>query len=464
MSNISTASMDALKFIVGDQGYRDHLALELLDPGFHKDNLQADLALLPQTTEHVAEILKYCYENDIAIVPQGGRSGLAGGCTSRSGQVIVMTDKLDRIVEIDPHERIAIVEAGVTLQALQDALEKYDLSVGIDLGARGTATIGGMVATNAGGMEAFRYGSMRQRIVGLTAVLPDGKILKDMPRVAKCNEGYDIKQLFCGAEGTLGIITSVILQLESSSSYATTMLAACPNAKAAVKIFRHLQNTCELELLRGEIMWREYAHKVADKISLKQVLNFCDSPFYVLYEVSPRITNIELDEMLAESLMPLMESGDVFDLIVASSERERDEIWRIREDSFVIDHGLDTSLWYDVSVPLSQLDNYAEQLQQQLILLDTDINAYIMGHLGDGNLHMTIGADKPLRAEIQNAISAAVEAGLKSIGGSFSAEHGIGTDKRKSLQAYGDPEKLKLMKLIKKAFDPKGLMNPGKII
>ncbi len=455
---------EQINHILENISLRNQSALKLTDPGFHKDNLNADLALLPDTTQQVSQVLNYCYENDIAVVPQGGRTGLAGGCVSQSGQVIVMTDKLDKIIEIDVDERIAIVEAGVTLQSLQEAVEEYGLSVGIDLGARGSATIGGMIATNAGGMEAFRYGSMRQRILGLTVVLADGKILEDMPRIAKCNEGYDIKQLFCGAEGTLGIITSAVLKLESADRNSTTMLAACPNANSGIKVFRHLQDVNELELLRGEIMWHDYAHKVAEEISLKNVLEFCDSPFYVIYETSSRVSTIDIEELLGETLMPLMESGDILDLIVASNEREHDEIWRIREESFVIDRGLLTSLWFDVTIPLSKLDDYAQKLMQQLSQMNPNIQVYLMGHLGDGNLHMTIGADKPLNLEVQHSISKAVEANIKTMGGSFSAEHGIGIDKRKSLKAYGDPQKIELMKLIKKTFDPKGLMNPGKIL
>ncbi len=455
---------DQIKHIIKDISFRDQNSLKLIDPGFHDENLKAEFALLPDTTEQISEILKYCYENNIAVVPQGGRTGLAGSCVSQFNQVIVMTDKLDRIIEIDVDERIAIVEAGVTLQSLQEAAEEHGLSVGIDLGARGTATIGGMIATNAGGMEAFRYGTMRHRILGLTVVLPDGGILKDMSRVAKCNEGYDLKQLFCGAEGTLGIITSAVLRLESTDTDATTMLAACPSVTAAIKIFHHLQNINELELLHGEIMWRDYALKVAAENSLKRVLEFCDAPFYVIYEVSPHTNSNNIEELLGSILIPQIKSGEIIDLIVASNERERDEIWKIREDSFVLDRALKEALWFDVSVPLSQLEVYTNTVTNQLHQLDPEIQLYLMGHLGDGNLHATIGHGKELDSATRKKISVIVEADLKKIGGSFSAEHGIGCAKRESLKSYTDIEKQKLMALIKKAIDPKGLMNPDKIL
>ena len=210
---LSEKNIRTLTQIVGKGAIKDSTALDLIDPGFHENNLKSKLALLPETTEQVSEILRFCYANDISIVPHGGRTGLAGGATSHSEQIILMTDKLNKVIDVDVTERIAIVEAGVTLQELDNQLKEHLLSVGVDIGARGTATIGGMITTNAGGMEAFRNGSMRHRILGLTVVLPDGTIFTDMSRVTKCNEGYDLKQLFCGAEGTLGIVTSAVLQL-----------------------------------------------------------------------------------------------------------------------------------------------------------------------------------------------------------------------------------------------------------
>ena len=225
-----------------------------------------------------------------------------------------------------------------------------------------------------------------------------------------------------------------------------------------------MEDINELELLRGEIMWKDYAQCVAIEVGLKRVLTFCDAPFYVIYELSPRIKGIDIEEALSCALESSMENGELIDLIVASNERERDEIWQIREDSFTIDRSLNYSLWFDVSVPLSQLDSYASDVIEKLHNLDEEIQVYLMGHLGDGNLHATIGHSKELDDETKKCISVIIESKLKDIGGSFSAEHGIGTEKRESLYAYVDSEKLKLMSLIKNAIDPKNLMNPGKIL
>jgi len=463
MSGFDDALRDALAEIVGEAGVRGAADLAGRDPGFHAGNFGGALAVLPRTTAEVAAVVSICRRRGIGIVPQGGRTGLAGGAISGPGQVILMTDGLNRIVEIDPVERIAVVEAGVTLQALDEAAAAEGLGAGIDLAARGTATIGGMIATNAGGMEAFRNGSMRNRLLGLEVVLPDGEVLDDMTRVPKCNEGYDLKQLFCGSEGTLGIITRAVLRLAPAESPASTLLAACRDAAAALDLFRRLQAAPDLDLRLGEIMWRSYARRVAEAAGHAHVLAFADAPVYAIFEVAAR-SGGEIADHLAESIGEPVAAGKVADLVMASSERERDAIWRIREDSFVIDQSLPNALWYDVSVPLTQLDAYADGVAARLAELDPNLEFYLFGHLGDGNLHATVGNGRPAAADVAKAVTGAVFAGLKAAGGSISAEHGIGTEKRAALAAHAGPQKLRLMSAIKRALDPDGVMNPGKVL
>ena len=213
----------------GEGAVRQGDAVRTLDPGFHRDNLAADLAVFPASTEEVAAVVALCRAENVAIVPQGGRTGIAGGAASALEAIIVSTARMRRIVDLDPLAHTAVVEAGVTLAALQQAAAVHGLSPGIDLGARDTATIGGMVSTNAGGSEAFRYGTMRQRVLGLEAVLPDGTVLRDLTCVPKANEGYDVKQLLIGAEGTLGIITKAVLRLVAAPP---ARLAPSPPAPA----------------------------------------------------------------------------------------------------------------------------------------------------------------------------------------------------------------------------------------
>jgi len=377
---------------------------------------------------------------------------------------MLMTDRMNRIIEIDPVGMLAVVEAGLTLQALQEAAAARGLSAGIDLAARGTATIGGMVATNAGGMEAFRRGTMRRRLLGLEVVLADGTVLDDMARVPKCNEGYDLKQLFCGSEGTLGVITRVVLELAPADGVPTTLFAACAGAAAALDVFRCLQRAPGLDLLAGEVMWRPYAQRVAEATGLTHALGFAEAPLYAIIEIAGRSAERDMAEMLMAEIGAHIETGAIVDAVVAASERERDSIWRIREDSFVIDRTLPHALWYDVSVPLAGLDAYEARLRGALATLDASLQFYLFGHLGDGNLHVTIGNGAKLPRDAAKAVDLAVYHGLKAAGGSISAEHGIGTEKRESLALHTSPAKLRLMAAIKNALDPAGIMNPGKVL
>ena len=448
--------------IVGAANLQASDALAASDPGFDPGNISGDLAVFPETIDHVAQIVALCAQHGIAIVPQGGRTGLSGAASAGSDSIVLGLKRMTEIEAIDPLAATARVECGATLQSVEEAANQHGLSVGIDLGARGSATIGGMISTNAGGMEAFRNGSMRNRVLGLEAVLASGAVLNDMTEVPKCNEGYDIKHLLCGAEGTLGIVTRAVLRLTPQTHSSATLLVACASAADALTIKQACQSLPALDLLQCEIMWRAYAQTVAAHIGLTSVLSFCDAPAYLLLELASRDGDIET---AIESLFSTPSiAAAMQDAIVAKNERERGEIWRIREESFVIDQTISHCSWYDISVPLDRIDETVAQIETRLHALDPQIGIWVMGHLGDGNLHYTIGTGKPLSDERKAEIADAVYSGLKQIGGAFSAEHGIGTEKRASLASQSDPEKLRLMREIKRVFDPQGIMNPGKVL
>ena len=456
------AQRSEFESIVGSRNVLDAAAMAGLDPGFDSDNLSADLLVMPASCGQLAEVVAVCNRDGIQIVPHGGRTGLSGGGSSRAGQVIIALTRMSKIEQLDPMATIAVVEAGATLQSVEAAAREHGLSVGIDLGARGTATIGGMISTNAGGMEAFRNGSMRNRVIGLEAVLADGRVLSDMAKVAKCNEGYDIKQLFCGAEGTLGIITRAVLKLEPAKPDPTTFLIACEDAASAIKLMRAAQGAEHLDLIHAEIMWRDAAHLVARCSGLSHVFAFCDAPVYAIFELICRAPQIGAEEALFEAIEPVAES--LLDAVVAKNDRERKDIWRVREDSFVIDAELPGGMWVDVSVPLGELDAYVAGVVRDLAAIDPALRAYAIGHLADGNLHYTITKGEPLGGELSAAITSALYEPLKPMGGSFSAEHGIGTEKKNYLAKYASPEKLHLMRSIKQMLDPNGIMNPGKVL
>ena len=454
MNTVSRALHADLVSVIGDGNVHDAGLLGGRDPGFHPDNLSADLAVYPGNTAEVAAVVGLCARHDIPIVPQGGLTGLSGGAASNPENLIVGLRRMNRIEALDAAAATVIVEAGATLQSVEEVANRHGLSVGIDIGARGSATIGGMIATNAGGMEAFRNGSMRARLLGLEVVTATGAILNDMTEVPKCNEGYDLKHLFCGAEGTLGIITRAVLSLKPMTASNTTLMIAVDDAKAALAITRSAMMLPGLEVLQAEIMWRNYAHTVAAEIGLSQVFDFADAPAYLLLELNG-------DE---NALEPLFVHEAIRDAIMARNERERAAFWRIREESFIVDRVVPNCRWYDISVPLGRIDETVRGIEARLKALDPDMGIWVMGHLADGNLHYTIGNGQPVAEAHQAVIADAVYGGLKANGSAFSAEHGIGTEKRGSLAKHTDPEKLRLMHAIKQALDPQGIMNPGKVL
>ena len=434
-----------------------------LDPGFHPDNLKAGLLALPNSTAQISALLKICNELEIGIVTQGGLTGLSGAAATTSDNLILKTSRLNKIIEIDHVGGTATIESGVTLENLEQQANQFGLSCGIDLAARGSATLGGMVATNAGGIEAFRNGVMRNRVLGLEVVLADGRILSDLKRVSKANEGYDIKQLFIGAEGTLGVISKIVLSLAPKQPKSDTALISCNDALQATSLFRELHNHQEIQLLSAEVMWPEYARLVAESTHSQSVLAFeeSNSALFVLIETAQSLQ----DEIspVEEFLMLAIEREKINNVVMAKNDKERAAMWKIREDSFVVDKHYPHGFWFDMSVPLHHMPEYSESLFADINAISDSIKVFLFAHLGDGNFHATISSGHPI-PELEPEINQAVYQSLNHYGGSFSAEHGIGIDKHASLQKYRGKESLEIMKSIKQLLDPKAIMNPGKVI
>ena len=459
---INDALLADLRRIVGAAGVKDPETVAGLDPGLDTRNLAAGVIVLPASTAEVAEVVAYCSRHSIAIVPHGGRTGISGGAVSQPGQIVLQTTRMNRILSVDPLAGTAVVEAGAILETVETEVARHGLSVGLDLGARGTVTIGGMVSTNAGGLEAFRYGVMRHRVLGLEAVLPNGRVLDDLKLVTKANEGYDVKQLFIGAEGTLGIVTKVALDLVPRDGGHATALVSCGGAGDAVKAFRRLRNRADGELLAAEIMWPGYARTTAGRLGEAEVLAFEPDPdaVFVLFEVTDSEGG---GSFLERALGACFEAGEARNAVIAKNRRERDTIWSIREESFLCDREYPHGYWFDVSVPLGQLAGYADRLFARIGEIRPDLKLFMFGHLGDGNLHLTVTSGREM-PELAEPISEAVYADLAALGGSFSAEHGIGIDKLEELDRYASAEKLAMMRTIKAAVDPQGIMNPGKVL
>lgn len=428
-----------------------------LDAGMDERNLGAGVAVRPETVAQVSAILSTCNTHAIPVVTHGGRTGLAGATISAPGDLILLTDRLEGGIEIDPVEQVAVVSASVTQHEVQEAAAAHGLSMGIDTASRGSATVGGMISTNAGGMEAFRYGMMRQRLLGIEAVLADGTVVDDMTRVPKANEGIDLKHLLCGAEGTLGVVTKAVLKLEAADPESSTTLLAVPGAAAALKIMRAVQATGALLLC--EMMWHSYAAASASQTDHAHVLAFCpDAPAYLIVEAA-----LDQDRLL-EILEPFFETGDILDAVQAKSKRESHEIWRIREDSQAASREVLNPLWFDISIPLSRLDAYVTGLQSDLAKIGDDITCHLIAHLGDGNIHANIGRETAWSRDERATVNLAVERGVKAMGGAISAEHGIGVYKLDMLRRNAPAGNLVAMRAIKAALDPNGILNPGKVM
>ncbi|HEV7437468.1 MAG TPA: FAD-binding oxidoreductase, partial [Pseudorhizobium sp.] len=429
-------------------------------PGEHPRNLEAGVLAQPRSTEAARHLIRWCAENDVSIVPQGGLTGLVGGNVSSPGQVILSTARLNRILSIEPGEMTATVEAGVTLETLQKAAAEHDLTTGIDLGSRGTATVGGMVSTNAGGILAFRNGVMRHQVLGLEAVLPSGDIFADLTRVVKVSAGPDLKQLFIGGEGAFGFVTKVVLKLEPQRPYRATAMLGVADARAALSVIRRLRTLPGVTLEAAEMMWPLY---IRDHAKLKGLdLSWLEEDAAaLLIEISTGSVEgaiAALEEQLSDMWEPLALKGG----IVAKTLEQARRLWDIREDSGFYYAEIPEAASFDVSVPPTYLDSYVAQLDRRLRALDPTYAAYVYGHVADGNLHLTLIKRGPLPEGELRAVENAVYANVGEAGGSFSAEHGVGLEKRHGYETFTSPEKRALARALKQALDPKGMFNPGK--
>ena len=433
-----------------------------LDPVIDPANTQGALAAAPRNVDEIAAIFALCNETRTPIIPHGGRTSLAGAVAASGDEVMLLGSNMPRVLEIDPVSQTALISAHCTLADAEMAARAHGLTTGIDLAARDTATLGGMVSTNAGGMEAHRNGTMRERVLGLEAVLPDGTILSDLAQVRKCNEGYDVKQLLIGAEGTLGVITAITLQLLPEPPTPSTFLLALPDAAAALAVLQTLHRAANIEVLRAEAMWNAFATKNAKLQTTNPLKTLPDAPLYVIYEVHVSVGSA--DEVVFATIERHFENQNIIDAIAAQSVQQANDIWMLREDTMSMGNVYPHSEWFDISVPLAHLDSFVKRVETRIAALDAGLMIHVLGHLGDGNLHYSIAHTNPIPDTLKARIKPAVIDGLKDIGGSFSAEHGIGTEKREALQKYGDAGKLRLNKMIKQMIDPNTICNPGKVL
>ncbi len=425
----------------------------------------------PGDTAEVAAVMRLAHETGTAVVPIAGNTGLVGG-THAPGALMLSVERLNRVREIRPDARIAIVEAGVILSKLHDAVEAHGLAFPLFFGARGSAMIGGNLATNAGGSNVLRYGNTRALCLGLEVVLPDGEVMDLMSELHKDNSGYDLKDLFIGAEGTLGVITAAVLKLvPRPRAYATAMVAARSLPDALVLLNR-LQAATGGMVEGFEFMPRTYLARLKEVLpELAPPLGY-DHDVTILVElgaVAPRDVDpaedgsVPVVRLLEDTLATLIEEGLALDAAIAQSQGQRLEMWKIRESAAEITLGRLPIIDTDVCVPLDKVPAFMDHALERLKGLDPKADTITVSHLGDGNLHFSVWPSSQ-DPDAHDQIREMVEDVTLELGGSFSAEHGIGLSKLTSMQRRKDPVALAVMRRIKHALDPKGIMNPGKVI
>ncbi|CAM5768453.1 FAD-linked oxidase [Labrys miyagiensis] len=456
--------LDAFAAIVGEANMRQGERILELDPGEDRHNLGASVVVSPATTAEVAAVVALCARQGVAIVTHGGRTGLVGGGISSPGQVVVSTRRLNHVERLDADERVAVVEAGCSLQSLQEAALTHHLEPGIDLAARGTATIGGMISTNAGGIMAFRNGVMRHRVLGLEAVLPDGSVYSDLTRVVKNAAGYDLKHLLIGAEGTLGIVTRAALKLEPLPDTHAVALFGFPTVAAALAAISRALAADTGRLRAAEAMWGSYFRYSAGHFGWSAPGFDMSQAIYLIVSLGGSDTEA-LQGELAAVLDDIQAEFPQTTAVLAGSVVQEQAIWRLREELGVVYRDYPDSPSFDVSVPLSELDSYVERITEGLAGIETGLAPFVFGHLADGNLHIMLNRSaEAVTGPMLAAVEAVLYRNIRTLGGSFSAEHGVGSKRIHALYDTADPVKLRLMQSIKQMLDPAGIMNPGKVV
>lgn len=426
--------------------------------------------LSPASTEETAKTIALCRAADVALVPQGGNSGMVGGATPDcSGQQLILsTRRMNRIRSIDRSSRLAIVEAGVILADLHDAAAAQGMRFPLTLGGKGSATIGGLVSTNAGGTQVLRHGTMRSLVNGIEAVLPDGSVLDGLAPLKKDNRGYDLRHLFCGAEGTLGVITAATLSLNPAIVERSTAWAGLNSPEEALRLLRGLEDKLGTHLEGFELIPHNCLDAVLRHIPQTRHPLAQNHRWYALIECVAE-ESAPIDDAVQTALGHALQSGLIGDVVLAKNEREAEDFWRLRDSISEAERAEGPALQHDVSVPVDRMPQFIADNLARVTQEFPGVRVLSFGHLGDGNVHHHI--QPPIDT---NGVEWLVEHGLDvsrcvyrhvvELGGSISAEHGIGQMKREMLAELASPARLAALRGVKAGLDPTGMFNPGKLI
>ena len=415
--------------------------------------------LLPRSTEEVSAALKICHAHRRPVVTQGGLTGLAGGAHPKGDEIALSLERISGVEEVDAASGTLTALAGTPLHLVQAAAEAAGFLCGIDLGARGTCSIGGNIATNAGGNQVLRYGMARRNVLGLEVVLADGRVVSSLNKMLKNNAGYDWTQVFIGSEGTLGVVTRVVLGLHPKPEGVETALCAVESFSDAIRLLRALERALPGGLLVFEAMWRELMDAAIERGGLKP-------PFGEPHEICLLVeaaTGGAGAEEFESALAPLLEEDVVSDAIVAQSQADRDRLWAYRESPYEYGRFLPKSVGFDISIPLARMGDAVDALRADLLGRWPDAFHVYFGHVADSNIHVIVSTPGMTDAD-KRAVEHVVYDRVAAFGGSISAEHGIGRNKRAFLHLSRTEPELALMGMIKGALDPAGILNPDRVL
>jgi len=465
-------ALPAIRTLLGPGGWTDEPAR--LDPRLvdHRERFhgRTPLMAMPSSCEQVASLLRLCTQHRIGVVPQGGNTSYCGGATPAADgtQLLLCMDRLNRIRRLDPAGFNIVVEAGCTLRQVQEAADGAQRLFPLSLGSEGTCQIGGNLSTNAGGTAVLRYGTMRDLVLGIEAVLPDGKVVDQLRTLRKDNTGYDVRQWFIGAEGTLGVITAASLKLFPRPFGHATAWIALSDLHAAVSLLSRIRDA-----LGDSVVGFEVIPRAAVDLAVRHIPGVHDPlpgpwPWHALAEVSLRSAQDSGTQEFTAALQTWMESGLVRDAVLASSEAQRQALWRLRENIPAAQGREGASIKHDVSLPIAAIPEFVQSASEAVLTLLPGARLIAYGHLGDGNLHFNFtqpesGSPSAFSAQTP-AVTGLVHELVARHGGSFSAEHGVGQSKMADLRRYEDPVSLELMRKLKCVIDPLGIMNPGKVL
>jgi len=424
----------------------------------------ADVAALirPASTGELSQVMRHCHAAKQAVVPLGGNTGLVDGALATGTELFLSLERMNRIESLDAPGCTMTVQAGVPLQTVQQRADEAGLLFALDLGGRGSATIGGNISTNAGGNQVIRYGMMREQVLGLEAVLADGTIVSSMNRMLKNNAGYDLKQLFIGTEGTLGIVTRAVLRLRPAARSLNTAFVAADSFAAVSTLLRELESNLGGTLHAFEVMWADFYTTILGASDRHTPPVGKGHPFYALIEArggSQEHDSKRFEQVLGKAL----EANLIADAAIASNRTQRQALWAIRDDIDTLMKAMEPMIVFDVSLPLPDMPAYVDRVQLGLgKRWGANARCTTFGHVGDGNIHfcISVGSDAP---EASREVMDIVYRELEPIGGSVSAEHGIGLEKRPFLHYSRNEAEISLMRALKQALDPHKLLNPGKI-